>query len=81
MGVKETSRLISRLRQRQFGVIVTTSYVATQAYKELRADNHPVIIIAAADIARILRRRGMATKPAILEWIGNVLGQGRERGS
>jgi hypothetical protein len=80
VGVKETSRLISRLRQRQFGVIVTTSYVATQAYKELRDDNHPVIIIAAADIARILRRRGIATKAAVLAWIENVLGEGRERG-
>ena len=81
VGVKETSRLISRLRQRQFGVLVTTSYVATQAYKELRDDNHPVIIIAAADIARILRRRGIATKPAVLDWIANVLGEGSERAS
>ena len=79
VGVKETSRLISRLRHRQFGVIVTTSYVATQAYKELREDNHPVVIIAAADIARILRRRGISSREAVLDWITKVLGDGSER--
>ena len=35
VGVKETSRLISRIRHRQFGVFVTTSYVDIQAYKEI----------------------------------------------
>jgi|TARA_B110000967_G_scaffold119062_1_gene121761 hypothetical protein len=36
IGVKETSRLISRIRNRQFGVLVTTSYVGKQAYSEIR---------------------------------------------
>jgi hypothetical protein len=31
VGVKAVSRLISRLRQRQFGILVTTSYLADQA--------------------------------------------------
>ena len=31
VGVKDLSRLISRLRHRQFGVLVTTSFVAKQA--------------------------------------------------
>ena len=31
VGVKEVARLISRLRHRQFGVLVTTSYVGDQA--------------------------------------------------
>jgi len=34
VGVRETSRLISRLRHRQFGVLVTTSYLDAQAYRE-----------------------------------------------
>jgi hypothetical protein len=34
VGVKSTSRLISRIRNRQFGILVTTSYVAEQAYKK-----------------------------------------------
>lgn len=44
--VRETSRLISRLRHRQFGVLITTSYLDTQAYKEIREDGHPVIVLA-----------------------------------
>ena len=47
VGIKETSRLISRLRHRQFGVLVTTSYVNSQAYKELKEDLHPVLIVSA----------------------------------
>jgi hypothetical protein len=31
--VKETSRLISRLRHREFGVFITTSYLGKQATK------------------------------------------------
>jgi len=54
VGVKEVSRLISRLRHRQFGVVVTTSYLAPQAYKELITDNHPVVVLNSVDIAKIL---------------------------
>jgi hypothetical protein len=35
------SRLISRLRFRQFGVFITTSYFHHQAYEEVRLDQHP----------------------------------------
>lgn len=59
IGVKPMSRLISRLRYRQFGVLVTTSYVDMQAYKEVVEDGHPILIINAADIAKILRSQGI----------------------
>jgi Restriction endonuclease AspBHI N-terminal/Restriction endonuclease len=59
VGVREMSRLISRLRYRQFGVLVTTSYVNSQAYREIIEDGHPVLIINAADIAKILRGQGV----------------------
>ena len=55
--VAHTSRLISRLRHRQFGVFVTTSYLADQAYRELKEDKHPVVIICAADIAILLKEK------------------------
>jgi hypothetical protein len=58
VGVKPMSRLISRLRHRQFGVLVTTSYVDSQAYKEIVEDGHPVLIVNAVDIVRILRGHG-----------------------
>ncbi len=58
VGVKSMSRLISRLRYRQFGILVTTSYVHSQAYKEIIEDGHPILVINASDIAKILRAQG-----------------------
>ncbi|HEY5989710.1 MAG TPA: restriction endonuclease [Streptosporangiaceae bacterium] len=68
-GVKATSRLISRLRHRQFGVFVTTSFVHLQAYKELRDDGHPVVVLCARDIVEILRRHGISTAAATKAWL------------
>lgn len=39
-GIRSTSRLISRLKNRQFGIFVTTSYVGRQPYQEIREDKH-----------------------------------------
>ena len=66
VGVKEVSRLISRLRNRQFGVLVTTSVVARQAYEEVREDRHPIIFIVGADIADILIDNVYNTKELLL---------------
>ncbi len=71
VGVKEVARLISRLRHRQFGILVTTSYLATQAYKEIVEDQHPVVVIAANDILEILAAHGIATEPSLLQWLNN----------
>src|SRR5262249_33781602 len=51
VGVKEVSRLISRIRHRQFRVLVTTSFIARQAYAEVREDRHPIIFFSGSDIA------------------------------
>jgi hypothetical protein len=69
VGVKELSRLISRLRHRQFGILVTTSFLGHQAYQELRSDRHPVVVIAGADIAAILVKAGLGTPEAVREWL------------
>ena len=58
VGVREVSRLISRLRHRQFGILATTSYLGDQAYREIIEDRHPVVVVAARDIAQILVRTG-----------------------
>jgi len=71
-GVKETSRLISRLRHRQFGVFVTTSYISEPAYKEIIEDGHPVIILAARDIANILIRSGFNTIESLNDWLSSI---------
>jgi Restriction endonuclease AspBHI N-terminal/Restriction endonuclease len=69
VGVRWTSRLISRLRHRQFGVLVTTSYVHAQAYQEIREDGHPVVIMAGRDIVEILKRSGHDTVAAISRFL------------
>jgi hypothetical protein len=69
VGVRELSRLISRLRHRQFGILVTTSFLGHQAYQELRSDRHPVVVIAAADIAAILMKAGLGTPEIVREWL------------
>ncbi len=71
VGVKELSRLISRLRHRQFGILVTTSYLASQAYKELKEDGHPVVIISGADIAKLLKEK-VGNIPQIKSWLGVI---------
>jgi hypothetical protein len=69
VGVREMSRLISRLRHRQFGILVTTSYVDLQAYREIKEDQHPIIVIAAADIVRLLKMNGHADVDAVNLWL------------
>jgi hypothetical protein len=66
VGVRETSRLISRLRHRQFGVLVTTSHLDGQAYREIREDGHPVVVIAGRDLVDMLKERGFDTRPAVM---------------
>lgn len=61
IGVKEVARLISRIRHREFGVLVTTSVVGRQAYEEVREDRHPIIFISGKDIADILTTNGFNT--------------------
>lgn len=69
--VKQMSRLISRIKYRQFGIIITTSYVESQAYCEVIEDGHPILIVTASDIAAILRRNSINTKN-INEWLENI---------
>lgn len=71
VGVKPMSRLISRLRHRQFGVLVTTSYVDSQAYKEIVEDGHPVLIVNAVDIVRILRGHGYDYR-SVDDWLVQI---------
>lgn len=74
VGVKEMSRLISRLRHRQFGIMVTTSYVHSQAYQEIKEDAHPIIIISGGDLADILVEHGISSTEALDAWIDSQTG-------
>ncbi len=69
VGVRDMSRLISRLRHRQFGILVTTTWLDLQAYREIKEDQHPVIVIAAADIVVLLRAEGRGSGDAVSSWL------------
>ncbi|MES0171905.1 restriction endonuclease [Mesorhizobium sp. M0006] len=73
LGVKVLSRLISRLRHRQFGMLVTTSFLAEQAYQELVEDGHPIIVCAGGDIAELLiEKNGIGSANETHEWLGRA---------
>ena len=72
VGVKEVSRLISRIKHREFGVFVTTSYISKQAYEEIRNDGHPIIVISGLDIANILFRKGVNSKESCVQWLETI---------
>ena len=71
VGVKQMSRLISRIRYRQFGILVTTSFVDKQAYSEVVEDGHPILIVTASDIAAILRNNAITPGNAV-DWLESV---------
>ena len=71
VGVKQMSRLISRIKYRQFGVMVTTSYINKQAYDEVKDDGHPIIMITGRDIVEILRTKQI-TIDNVEEWLDTI---------
>lgn len=71
VGVESLSRLISRLRHRQFGILVTTSYLDSQAYKELMHDEHPVVVISGGDLAKKLKEK-FGSVDNVKSWIAAI---------
>lgn len=71
VGVRQMSRLISRIRYRQFGIMITTSYVNDQAYQEVIEDDHPILIVTATDIAGILRTNQIGSSN-IDQWFDSI---------
>ena len=79
VGVKEVSRLISRIRHRQFGVLVTTSVIGRKAYEEVRKDGHPIIFLSGKDVADILTTNGFNTPALVKTMLENefaIMGRG-----
>lgn len=71
VNVHHMSRLISRIRNKQFGIFITTSYFGKQVYKELSEDKHPILLINASDIAEILRLNSINSEN-IEEWLNYI---------
>lgn len=69
VGVRYLSRLISRLRHRQFGILVTTTWLDQQAYKEIVEDRHPIVVISGADIVSTLRGAGLNDPKILMDWL------------
>ena len=70
VGVADTARLISRIKNRQFGIMVTTSYIADQAYKEVREDGHPVVFINGKNIIDyIYDEVEIRSEEQLLKWL------------
>lgn len=61
----------NKLSDRQFGIMVTTSYVHKQAYEEVIEDQHPILIISASDIARILRQNPIMSSD-VKDWLSSL---------
>ncbi|MCH9668704.1 MAG: restriction endonuclease [Actinomycetia bacterium] len=69
VGVREVSRLISRLRHRNFGVFVTLSYFNDQVYEEVRADGHPIALVCSRDVVQVLRANGYGDPSTVQAWL------------
>lgn len=69
VGVSLVSRLISRIKHREFGVFVTTSFIAKQAYQEVREDEHPIVFLSGRDIVTLLKRMGLADEDTLRNYL------------
>jgi hypothetical protein len=55
--------------------LVTTTWVDRQAYREIKEDRHPIIVIAASDIASLLRAGGWSTPEVLDRWLHEEFGE------
>ena len=69
VGVRDVSRLVSRLRHRNFGVFVTLSHFNTQIYDEVRQDGHPIALVCGRDVVEALRGKGYGDVAAVKAWL------------
>ena len=51
--------------------MLTTSYVHKQAYQEVIEDGHPILIVSACDIARVLRNNSIMSSD-IDDWLKSL---------
>ncbi len=81
VGVKPMMRLLARLKHRDVGVFVTTSYFETQVQQELIEDQHPVLLVSGGDIVRLLIRAeldDLSSDGKLEPWLKLVRKQGAE---
>jgi hypothetical protein len=69
VGVRDVSRLVSRLRHRNFGVFITLSHFNAQVYAEVRQDGHPIALVCGREIVEALRGKGYGDVAAVKAWL------------
>lgn len=70
--VDDTARLISRIKNRQFGILITTSFITNQAYTEILEDKHPIVFITGKDIIEfIFNELEIRTLDSLDKWLKN----------
>jgi len=69
IGNKEIVKLLSRLKHRQFGVLVTTSVVAPQIYADVKKQNRPIVCITGSDMIDILRSIRIDSVKKLGHWL------------
>ena len=70
VDTKDTARLISRIKGKDFGIMFTTSYIARQAYNEIIEDKHPIGFVTGGDIIQFLSKRlQIRDKAELAEWL------------
>ena len=70
VGVKDMSRLIARIKNRQFGVMVTTSFIHSQAYQEVLDDGHPIVFVTGKTIVdTICSKFDIHSRTEMLAWL------------
>lgn len=72
IGVKPMMRLISRLKHRDIGVFITTSFFDQQIQKELIEDGHPVMLISGGDISRIIIKSELSSPNVLQFWVNAI---------
>jgi hypothetical protein len=55
---------------------VTTSFVDGQAYREIKEDRHPIVVVSAVDIVDVLRSHGHGDVAAVETWLNMEVGRG-----
>ena len=71
IGTKEISKMLSRLEDQQFGVLVTTSVITQHAYEAIRKQNHPLVCIAGIDIVDILISNNITSVRQLTDWLSD----------
>lgn len=72
VGVTDVARLISRIKNRQFGIMITTSYIGEQAYKEVMEDGHPIVFINGKNIIDyIFDELEIRSAKSLADWLSN----------